>query len=583
MLVTDRTFAARAERVSRADAVTVDIESDGLTPWNGSRAVGVAVEVDGEADYFPFRHEPGGNLHDGALLNLLECLYGKTLGGWNLRFDLTTLSYELNGDWCLKAKTEDGIVDALLVNENEDSFSLESIANKYLGPGAAGEKQKMADLLAERFPHVRSAKERKGNLWRLHPSEVAPYACDDVLLPRRLREKYAPSLAAWGLTDLAREMNAYNLLLGRMQRDGILIDVDRCRQLAASTGTRQAAVLADLRQVAGLEFNPFSWRQVTKITGTPNAREATLERSKHPIARGTIDYKKLGKAKVAYYDAILRLVDSSGYIHPQLNLTRDPSDSYGTRTGRLSCAHPNFQALPHADDDPNAIYQVRDLVIARPGFKLFKMDYERAEVWMAASFCGDPKLAAAYHENRDLYAEMAAKLKISRHAAKILFLMIQYGAGAWKIAQFLGCSEVEAKTLKAAFFALYPSIRRAMNGYSDAWEQKGSLRLWTGRAVHYPGDRPYAGWNRVIQGAVAEMIRQAMQTLEPLLAQLGARMILQVHDELVGEYPEDAEHDVIRTCVYVMTNFDQFALRPRVEPKVSSTNYAEMQAYQEAA
>ncbi|MGH8899418.1 MAG: DNA polymerase [Egibacteraceae bacterium] len=600
MLVTDRTFAERAERASRAESLTLDIESTGLSPWKGDRAVGVAVEIDGEADYFPFRHEAGGNLSDGSLSKLLQALRGKRYRGWNLRYDLTMLSFEAGGDWCLApgVDVEDGIIDALLLNENEPSFSLFSVAEKYLGSGAAGSKAEMGVLLAERFSKIRSERQRKGNLWRLHASEVADYACGDVLLPRALRDKYAPMIERWELTALAREMNAYNLLLARMQKAGIAIDVERCGKLSLTTEERKARLLAQLRETAGPTFNPNSWQQVTKLTGAPDAKEATLEGWDHPIARGTIDYKKLGKAKSTYYDVILDLVDSAGVLHPQLNLTRDPTDSYGARTGRLSCSHPNFQALPHPDADPNAIYKVRDLVVPRPGYKLAKLDYERAEMWMGASYCRSKALIDAYHQGRDIYAEMAKHLNVTRHAAKILFLMIQYGAGVWKIeeamrwgggpTEWFGPAETyvtagyrRAWDVRQRFFEMYPEIRRAMRAYADAWEGTGSLRLWTGRVCHYPGDRPYAGWNRVVQGAVAEMIRCAMQTLEPLLAALGARMLLQVHDELLVEYPAGAEHEVVRLCSLVMTNFDQFLLRPRVEPKVSGTNYAEMANYTE--
>jgi DNA polymerase-1 len=260
-------------------------------------------------------------------------------------------------------------------------------------------------------------------------------------------------------------------------------------------------------------------------------------------------------------------------------MARDPSDVGGTKTGRLSCSNPNFQALPQADDDPNAIYKVRDLVVPRPGMKLAKLDYERAEVWMSASYCRDPKLIAAYHNGEDPYVEMAARLKITRKQAKLLHLMTMYGAGAWKIATALGWDQARAYDVRAAFFELYPSLRQSMRAYADEWEGRGALRLWTGRAVHYPGERPYAAWNRVLQGAVGEMVRVAMQRLEAPLATVGARMLLQVHDELVVEYPATAEGVVLPLCQRVMTDFDQFLLRPRVEPKVSGTNYAEMQPY----
>lgn len=581
MLVTDQTFAVECERVAQASDVTLDIEATGLVPWKGDRAVGLAVEVDGTACYFPFRHEGGGNL-SGGLPHLLAALKGKRLRGYNLRYDLTVLSYEEDAAWCLRAETADSIIDALLANENEPSFSLAAISEKYLGADAARTKREMDELLDQRFPHVRSKRDRKGMLHKLSAAEVAPYACGDVLLPRALRQLYSKSLDQWGLLSLAREMNAYNLLLARMQRAGVRVDVDRCRHLSSSTEARKAALLADVRGLAKLPtLNPNSSPQVCRLLGTTDARAKTLERLGSRLAQGIVDYKKLGKAKSTYYDAILEGVDGLGYIHPQLNLTRDPSDAGGTKTGRLSCSGPNFQALPHADDDPNAIYRVRDLVVPRPGMKLLKLDYERAEVWMGASYCKSRRLIEAYHAHRDIYTEMSGVLHISRHQAKILFLMTQYGAGVWKIAETFGWTEAFAKDVRDKFFALYPEIRRAMYAYADAWEGTGVLRLWTGRAVHYPGDQPYAAWNRVIQGAVGEMVRQAMQTLEPLLDTLGSRMLLQCHDELLVEYPVAAEREVVRVCTHVMTNFDRFELRPRVEPRVSGTNYAEMSAYEE--
>lgn len=612
MLVTDATFATCAERVERSDDLVVDLETDGLAPWKGNRAVGVAVEPGdgGEPMYFSYRHGAGGNLSSGIarLLPALRPRAGRTLRGWHLRYDMTMLSYEPDGAGFLAPDVEvrDGIIAALLVNENEPSYSLASIARKYLGAEAARSKKTMDELLAERFPEIRSPKQRKGHLWKLHAAEAEEYACGDVTLPRALARAYAPGITAAGLGEIEREMNAYALLLARMQKRGILIDRARCEQLSVTTDQRKADVLARIRdRVGNPKFNPGSWQQVSGMLGTPDAREATLRQvadEQRELAQWIIDYKKLGKAKSAYYDAILELMDADGVLHPQLNLTRDPRDVGGTRSSRLSCALPNFQALPHADDDPNAIYLVRDLVLPRPGYKLAKCDYERAEMWMAASFCKEPALIRAYHERRDIYIEMATALGIKRHEAKILFLMLQYGAGAWKVAQLLGWPfktvdmlEREfgldrvfwgeeqwsvyrgqrACQVRDGFFDLYGRIQWAMKACAAHFENTGQLALWTGRVLHYDPDTTpsYAAWNRLIQGAVGEMIRLAMMRLEPMLAQYGAAMILQVHDELLIEYPAEAERPVLRIIQLVMEDFD-FDLRPRVDIKTSGENYA---------
>lgn len=623
MLVTDRTYSVCAEKVARCDDIVLDLETDGLVPWKGSHMVGTAVHVPGEEPmYVGFRHGGGDNLSEGPakLLHALRPRPGRTYRGWHLRYDFTMLAYEKEGggDHFLAPDVEmrDGIVDALLLNESEPSFSLEAISAKYLGKAAAGTKIDMMELLRQRFPELakgrKSAKVLKGQLWKLSAGETETYACGDVLLPRLLAEKYAPAIEAWGLGKIATEMNAYALLLARMQKRGILIDRARCEELSASTEARTAALLAALRAEIGLpNFNPGSAPQVGRLLGTPNAQEATLKLCGHPLAQQIIDIKKLGKARSTYYDPILGLLDPFDVLHPQLNLTRDPGDAGGTRSARLSCAKPNFQALPHADDDPNAVYKVRDLLIPRPGYKIAKLDYERAEMWMGACYCKEPAIIRAYHERRDLYLEMCAALGITRHVAKILFLMLQYGAGAWKVAQLLGWPfktvamlerefgkhtyewgddewnvyrSQKAVQVKDGFFNLYPNIRTAMDAYARHFESNGSLRLWTDRAIHYDPDTTpsYAAWNRVIQGAVGEMIRLAMQRLEPMIAQYGAYMILQVHDELVVEFPVEYEREVLKLCKYVMEDFD-FDLKPRVDINTSAKDYAHMEAWKEAA
>jgi len=145
MLVTDRNFAACAARVERSDNLIVDLETDGLVPWKGNRLCGIAVETgEGQPMYFSYRHEAGGNLSGtpGPLLNALAPRPDRVYGGWFLRYDLSMLSYEEHGEKFLhpRVKARDGIIAALLMNENEPSFSLESIASKYIDPAAAASK-----------------------------------------------------------------------------------------------------------------------------------------------------------------------------------------------------------------------------------------------------------------------------------------------------------------------------------------------------------------------------------------------------------------------------------------------------------
>jgi len=244
--------------------------------------------------------------------------------------------------------------------------------------------------------------------------------------------------------------------------------------------------------------------------------------------------------------------------------------------------------------------RVRDVVIARPGKTLIKLDYERAEMWLGAHYSGDQALYEAYHEGRNLYRELAVNVGLDPEKdytkAKITWLAIQYGAGGKKLAEMHGWPHTSIEELellfdvpvgqwsnpewlvymaqqgpkaKKGFFELCPGIKQKMRDLEEEARERGSIRLWTGRAIHFDGKYtyPFSAWNRLIQGGVAEMIRIAMQRLEKPLEQYGAEILLQVHDELVLEAPDKEVDEVSRLARGVMTEFD-FWLRPRVEISV---------------
>lgn len=583
-----------------------DLETDGLRPYHGNRIVGVAALPDaGPPMYFPFRHRRGANQplrHLESLLNTLATP-GKILIGHNsVRFDGPMAAQDSsdalrNLVMSGAVQHEDTIIDALLANENEPSFSLDSLGKKYLGDAALKEQRKGALLasLRAQHPRVRSPRSLMGHMADLTPEEVEPYACGDVLDTRALRDLYRPHLELWGLTALRQEMFGYARLLARIERTGLAVDSELCAERAAACRQAQAGLLTELRASLGSKFNPNSSPQVCSVLGTPDATKEMLRESTHPLAQKVIGYKRLGKMAGTYYQAILDLRDSDGIIHPQMNLSRDPRDLGGTRSCRLSCSNPNFQNLPARSDE--WYMQVRDVVISRPGKTLIKLDYERAEMWLGAHYSGDPALYEAYHEGRNLYKELAVNTGLDPEKdytkAKITWLAIQYGAGGAKLAQMHGWPHVPIGELelqfgkeihqwrdpewrvymaqqgpktKKGFFQLCPGIKDQMRELEEEARERGSIRLWTGRAIHFDEKYtfPFSAWNRKIQGGVAEMIRVAMQRLEEPLEYYGADILLQVHDELVLEAPDEAVHDVVRLAQSVMTDFD-FWLKPRVE------------------
>lgn len=569
MLVTERTYSSVMNRLSRASTVVVDLETTGLKTWHGDRLCGVAVAVDGEAAYFPFRHGEGANLVPARLNPLLDLLTsGKTLIGHNLiRFDCQTLANEFHPR-VRKLVLDDSIpkidtmIDALLVNENEPTFRLKALADKYIDPNASAADKELAEKLKARGL-------KKGEMWKLPPEDVARYACDDVLYTGRLRDYYKPVLESWGLLGLADEMYRYARLLSRIERSGLRIDRAKCAEYVDDTRLMQEELLAHLRdRTRNPKFNPNSPKQVCEWLGIPSSKKSVLKMLDLDDASVLLDYRACSKVIGTYYQPMLALCDDRGLLHPQLNITRDPSDRGGTRSGRLSCSNPNFQALPQS----SRVYRVRDLVLPELG-DFLAWDYERAEMWMGGSYCGEPAIFKAYHDGRDIYEEMAVNLKIARKQAKILFLMIQYGAGVWKIAEFFGWTEEQAREVRGNFYKLYPRIPRMMYDLSDQVEATRAMRLWTGRVIHFDNVRTkfYAAWNRLIQGSVGEMVRVVMQKLEPICDHYGAEMRLQVHDEILTDVPTHNLAAFRRDAEQVLVGFEQWALRPRVAAKAGPT------------
>lgn len=601
-LVTERTFSSAMERIGRCADLTVDLETTGLRPYLGDRLFGVAVEAEGAPFYFPFRHKTGLNLPPERLTQLLDVLVGGScLGGHNfIRFDCPMIAME--GDKYVRALLHDDrvpkwdtMIDAMMANENEPSFSLENLGNKYLGDSATkhANKEALLEALKRLHPKLRASRQLYGHMSELPPELVAEYACGDVLDSRALHTKYAPHLEQWGLAALTAEMCRYARLLAKIERRGLLVDKAECARRIELCEQEREEILARIRAIAGPKLNPQSWQQVMEACGTPDGKAETIEKSGHPLAKLLVGYKQRGKVASTYYGSMLELADAGDIIHPQMNLTRDPHDHGGTRSCRLSCSNPNFQNLPVRS--PDWFMRVREVVMARPGHTLLKADYERAEMWMGAHYSGDEALDDAYYAGRDLYKELAARTGTDRQQAKIDWLSIQYGIGAEKISKshgwpFKSVRQLEKEfgklidrgewgdrewrayksqrgvVLKDEFFAMCPGIKDKMRGLTERAETWRYLRLWTGRVIHFDGHftLPFSAWNRLIQGGVGEMVRVAMQKLEQPLEDVGASMLLQVHDELVVETPEENRQGTIERMDAMMCDFN-FRLQPRIE------------------
>lgn len=387
----------------------------------------------------------------------------------------------------------------------------------------------------------------------LMDAQVGPYGSDDPALQREL---------------------ALQPVLYRMIRTGVRVNPEK----AAEQGQAAERRMEELgRQFEGINLNstPQLRRLVYEEWGLPvkhrtasgepsTAREALEELEGHPGVRELMEYRRLMKAMGAYYRPLLETIAEDGRIHASFSSTR-------TVTGRLSCSDPNLMTIPRGD----TLTGVRDVFEPEPGYELWEYDLKAAELFFQASYCGDENLKRALLNGEDLHNMTAAMvfgpdfLPIQRRLAKNLNFGFSYGIGPRKFANYMvagtpdqatscpywewnrwsdqrrprrcmGCHVCQAADILEGYRQAYPRLVQLMKGLERIAKEDGKLPLHVeGRYRHFksPGVLVpyYTALNAVVQGGVAELMKDIMMTVEPELGELGARLCLQVHDSLVIE------------------------------------------------
>ena len=361
-----------------------------------------------------------------------------------------------------------------------------------------------------------------------------------------------------------------------MEREGIKVDADELRRLSADFGGRMEQLEADIRRIAGNEtLNIGSPQQLGKVLfedlGLPGGKKtktgqwgtdaAVLEElaAIHELPRKVLDWRQLSKLKSTYADA----------LDKQINLhTKRVHTSYAlalTTTGRLSSSDPNLQNIPIRTEEGR---KIRHAFVAPPGTAILSADYSQIELRLVAHVANIEGLKEAFRSGADIHAITASQVfgipvegmdPAVRRRAKAINFGIIYGISAFGLAQQLGIANAEAKAYIEAYFGRFPEIRDYMEKAKAEARAKGYVTTLFGRKVFVPdingkgplrafGER--AAINGPIQGGAADIIKRAMIRLpgELKAAGLGARMLLQVHDELVFEVP-DAEIEATRALV----------------------------------
>ena len=412
--------------------------------------------------------------------------------------------------------------------------------------------------------------------------KASEYAAEGADLSLRLWRVLKPRLVAERMTVVYETLERPLVpVLARMERRGISIDRQVLSRLSGDFAQTAARLEAEIRDVAGEEVNPGSPKQIGDILfgkmGLPGGKKTKtgawsttasildeLAEQGHAFPRLILDWRQVSKLKSTYTDALPE------YVHPQTHRVHTTYALAATTTGRLSSNEPNLQNIPVRTEDGR---KIRRAFVATPGHKLVSADYSQIELRLLAEIADIPVLKQAFHDKLDIHAMTASEMfgvpvkdmpgEIRRRAKAINFGII-YGISAFGLANQLGIAREEAAAYIKKYFERFPGIRAYMDATRDFCREHGYVETLFGRKCHYPDIKASnpsirafnerAAINARLQGTAADIIRRAMVRMEDALAEkkLSAQMLLQVHDELIFEVPEDEVAATLPVVQHVM-------------------------------
>ena len=408
------------------------------------------------------------------------------------------------------------------------------------------------------------------------------YAAEDADITGRLYELLKPRLVQDRMVTVYETLERPLIpVLNAMEREGILVDRDFLSALSADFAIRIADLEVDIHKLAGREFNVASPKQLGEIlfdelgieggkkgkTGAYATGADILEElaaDGHEMPEKVLAYRQLAKLKSTYTDALIAQINpDTGRIHT----------SYGqtvASTGRLSSSDPNLQNIPIRSEEGR---KIRQAFVPKPGHTFVSADYSQIELRLLAHVAKIDSLKQAFHDGLDIHAMTAAQVfgvpiegmdPMVRRNAKAINFGIIYGISAFGLARQLGISRGEAKGFIEAYFVQYPGIRKYMDDTIEHAKKFGYVETLFGRRCHTPeinnrqpnhrGFAERAAINAPIQGGAADIIKRAMIVLPDALTGdgLSGKMLLQVHDELVLEVPDDELDKTISVLRTVM-------------------------------
>ncbi len=572
-ILTEAALDAWLQRLREADLFAFDTETTSLD-YMQAEIVGVSFAIrPGAAAYLPLAHDypgaPDQLPRDATLARLKPLLEdpARAKVGHNLKYDMSVLA---NHGITLRGIRYDTMLESYVHNSTASRHDMDSLAAKYL------------DYHTTHFEDIAGKGAKQLTFNQIALEEAAPYAAEDADITLRLHQTLWPALEKDPVTRALFEEIEMPLvpILSRMERGGVLVDVAMLHQQSHELAKTMAGLEARAHELAAQPFNLSSPKQIQEIlygklqlpvsfktpTGQPSTGEEALQElaDQHPLARLILDYRGLSKLKSTYTD---RLPEQ---ISPRTGRVHTSYHQAVAATGRLSSSDPNLQNIPIRSAEGR---RIRQAFIAPPGCVLIAADYSQIELRIMAHLSGDERLLAAFSAGTDIHTATAAEIfgvepaavsSEQRRNAKAINFGLIYGMSAFGLARQLGIARDAAQTYIDLYFTRYPGAKLFMDRMREHAREHGYVETVFGRRLYLPDinarqaqRRQYAeraAINAPMQGTAADIIKRAMIRTDAWLekSQMAAKMIMQVHDELVFEVARDAVDAVsegVRECM----------------------------------
>ncbi|WP_405232705.1 DNA polymerase I [Lentisalinibacter salinarum] len=590
-LVTDEKALDRwLQRIDAAELTALDTETDSLN-YMAARLVGISLSVEpGAAAYIPVGHDYAGAPEQLDRKRVLERLRhwledeSKPKVGHHLKYDAHVFRrYGIR----LAGMRYDSMLESYVLNSTATRHDMGSTARHYLG--------------LETIPYERVAGKGAKQITfdQVALEEALPYAAEDADVTLQLHLRLWDELAETGrLREVYEEIEQPLVpVLTEMEETGVLLDCGLLRTQSRELAEKMRAAEEKAHEIAGGPFNLGSPKQLQEILferqelpvirktpkGQPSTAEDVLQElaADYELPEVILEYRGLSKLKSTYTDKLPELVGEDGRIHTSYHQAV-------AATGRLSSSDPNLQNIPIRTPEGR---RIRQAFVAPDGYRILAADYSQIELRIMAHLSGDEGLLSAFADDEDIHRATAAEVFDTaldavtgeqRRSAKAINFGLIYGMSAFGLARQLAIPRADAQAYVDRYFERYPGVRAYMDSTREQAHEKGYVETVMGRRLYLPEinsrnvqRRQYAersAINAPMQGTAADIIKRAMIDVHRWLAgeAVDARVIMQVHDELVLEVAEAEAGAVAAGLVERMSRAAELAVPLKVDTGVGA-------------